>query len=65
MSVREKTKKRKYRVFFSPEENTVGSAPTSKIVDGVIAEENEVTIKWDNKEVAARFYGSYSTSLKS
>lgn len=52
-------------MFFSPEENTVGSAPTSKIVDGVIAEENDVTIKWDNKEVAARFYGSYSTSLKS
>jgi len=54
MSLREKTKKRKYGVFLFPEEKKVGSAPTSKIVEGVVEEGQEVKVKWDELDVPAK-----------
>lgn len=55
MSLRDKTKKRKYAVFLFPEENKVGSAPTSNIVEGGVVEEGrEVKVKWDLLEVPAK-----------
>ena len=61
----EKTKKKKHSVLFFPEENTAGHAPTSNIVDGVIEEENQVRIKWDNEEVPAKVLRLTGTFLKS
>jgi len=65
MSLREKTKKRKYGVLFFPEENTVVHAPTSNIVDGIIEEGNQVRIKWVNEEVPAKVLRLTGTFLKS
>ena len=52
-------------MFFFPEENTVGHAPKSNIVYGVIEEGNQVRIKWDNEEVPAKVLRLTGTFLKS
>ena len=54
MSLREKTKKRKYGVFLFPEERKVGSAPTSMVTQGTLEEGSNVKLKWDKSEVPAK-----------
>ena len=56
MSLREKTKKRKYEVFFFPEERKVGSVPTSMVIPGRLEEGSNVTLKWDKSEVPAKVF---------
>lgn len=53
MSLWEKTNKRKHGVFLFPEEKKLGSAPTSKIVEGVVEEGQEVKVKWHKLEIPA------------
>ena len=54
MSLREKTKKRKYGVFLFPEERKGGSAPTSMVIQGRLEEGSNVTLKWDKSKVPAK-----------
>jgi len=46
--------KRKYGVFLFPEERKVGSAPTSKVIQGCVEEGSNVTLGWDKAEVPAK-----------
>lgn len=54
MSLREKTKKKKYGVFLFPEERTVGSTTTTKIRAGKVQEGEMVKLQWDKDEVPAK-----------
>ena len=54
MSLREKTKKKKYGVFLFPQERTVGSTTTTKIKAGKVQEGEVVKLQWDKDEVPAK-----------